>query len=106
MKRLDKDEEKVETPNDAYRRDRDRRTSSKDRRQAEGKARPYAAYDEAAVNIAADPVVEMMSADQLRKYVDKLRRDMLAAAKNMDFMEAARLRDEAIKMETKLDSMQ
>ena len=58
------------------------------------------------MNIAADPVVEMMSADQLRKYVDKLRRDMLAAAKNMDFMEAARLRDEAIKMETKLDSMQ
>ena len=38
--------------------------------------------------------------------MDKLRRDMLAAAKNMDFMEAARLRDEAIKMETKLDSMQ
>lgn len=104
---MDKDDKQAETQNDAYRRDRDRRTSAKDRRrQAENKISPYSAYDDAAVNVAADPVVAVMNPDQLRKYIDKLRRDMLSAAKNMDFMEAARLRDEAIKMETKLEKMQ
>ena len=97
-------EDTIETPNDAYRRDRERRMTAKERRrEAEHGIKPYAAYDNAPVTVAADPVVEMMNPSQLRKHIDRLRRDMLAAAKNMDFMEAARLRDEAIKLEAKLD---
>lgn len=97
-------EDTIETPNDAYRRDRERRMTAKERRrEAEHGIKPYAAYDNAPVTVAADPVVEMMNPAQLRKHIDRLRRDMLAAAKNMDFMEAARLRDEAIKLEAKLD---
>ena len=97
-------EDTIETPNDAYRRDRERRMTAKERRrEAEHGIKPYAAYDNAPVTVAADPVVEMMTPAQLRKHIDRLRRDMLAAAKNMDFMEAARLRDEAIKLEARLD---
>ena len=35
-----------------------------------------------------------------------MRADMVAAAKNMEFMEAARLRDEIIKMEDRLKNME
>ena len=100
---MDKDEQQVEAAPAMPR--RERRAPAKDQK-PEISARPYAAYNDAAINVAADPVVAMMKPDQLRKYIDKLRRDMLAAAKNMDFMEAARLRDEAIKMENRLEAMQ
>ena len=46
-----------------------------------------------------DPVVENMTIPQLEKAIDKTKRDMLHAAKEMNFMEAARLRDEMLKMQ-------
>lgn len=52
--------------------------------------------------IAADPVVHYMSATALEKAIQKTRNAMLAAAKEMDFLEAARLRDEMLKMEETL----
>ncbi|MFY9153948.1 MAG: excinuclease ABC subunit UvrB [Prolixibacteraceae bacterium] len=45
-------------------------------------------------NLAADPVVQYMSVPALEKAISKLRKDMEAAAKDLDFFEAARLRDE------------
>lgn len=45
-------------------------------------------------SIAADPIVQYMSADQLQKSIDKTKAAMQKAAKKMDYMEAARLRDE------------
>ena len=45
-------------------------------------------------NLAADPVVQYMSAPALEKAIAKLKKDMEAAAKELDFYEAARLRDE------------
>lgn len=45
-------------------------------------------------NLAADPVVQYMSVPALEKAVAKLKKDMEAAAKELDFYEAARLRDE------------
>lgn len=45
-------------------------------------------------NLAADPVVQYMSIPALEKAVAKLKKDMEAAAKELDFYEAARLRDE------------
>ncbi|MDQ3072925.1 MAG: UvrB/UvrC motif-containing protein, partial [Bacteroidota bacterium] len=49
---------------------------------------------ESAVNIAADPVVAYMDAKQLEKTLYKTRSDMMKAAKEMEFSDAARLRDE------------
>lgn len=45
-------------------------------------------------NLAADPVVAYMSRPELEKLVKKTERQMEQAAKDMDFLEAARLRDE------------
>ncbi|KPK86736.1 MAG: excinuclease ABC subunit B [Bacteroides sp. SM23_62_1] len=46
------------------------------------------------VNIAADPLIQYMDASAIRKTIDKTRRAMEQAAKKLDFIEAARLRDE------------
>ncbi|MFL5754252.1 MAG: excinuclease ABC subunit UvrB [Bacteroidia bacterium] len=50
-------------------------------------------------SIAADPVVQYMSNDELRKQMTKAKSAMLRAAKELDFAEAARLRDEMYKLE-------
>ena len=54
-------------------------------------------------HIAADPVVAYMSKDNLEKAIEKTKADMVAAAKNMDFITAAQLRDEMIRLEDKLN---
>ncbi|MDR4987351.1 MAG: excinuclease ABC subunit UvrB [Bacteroidales bacterium] len=51
------------------------------------------------VDIAADPVVQYMSRDQLRKAINQSRRQMEKAAKELDFIEAARYRDEMYALE-------
>lgn len=56
-------------------------------------------------HIAADPVVAYMSKDNLEKAIEKTKADMVAAAKNMDFITAAQLRDEMIRLEDKLNEM-
>jgi excinuclease ABC subunit B len=61
----------------------------------QGKKRQSKAYVEPdAMNIAADPVMKYMSADDLDQTIDITRKKMQKAAKDQDFMEAARLRDE------------
>ena len=45
-------------------------------------------------SLAADPVVQYMSKDQLNKSIDETKKKMQKAAKDLDFIEAARLRDE------------
>ena len=49
-----------------------------------------------------DPMVEHLSAPQIRSLLDGTRKKMYEAAKALDFSEAARLRDEANDLETKL----
>ncbi|MEM7162308.1 MAG: excinuclease ABC subunit UvrB [Bacteroidota bacterium] len=46
------------------------------------------------LGLAADPVVQYMSKDALEKNISDVKRRMEKAAKELDFMEAARLRDE------------
>ena len=48
---------------------------------------------------------QKMSAKELEKAMEKKRRMMLAAAKDLDFVLAARLRDELLQMSDKLDAM-
>ncbi|MDE6333238.1 MAG: UvrB/UvrC motif-containing protein, partial [Muribaculaceae bacterium] len=57
------------------------------------------------IDIAADPVVPYMTSDELERSIVKLRAQMLAAAKEMEFIEAARLRDEVIKLESRLEDL-
>ena len=59
-------------------------------------------YIEEEQSLAADPVVSYMSKDQLTKLANETRRKMEKAAKDLDFMEAARLRDELQEVEKML----
>jgi excinuclease ABC subunit B len=45
-------------------------------------------------DVAADPVIQYMSVEALEKTIEKTQKQMKAAAKELDFIEAARLRDE------------
>jgi excinuclease ABC subunit B len=46
------------------------------------------------VSLAADPIIKAMSPEQKMKAADEARKKMEKAAKNLDFVEAARYRDE------------
>ncbi|HWW37852.1 helicase-related protein, partial [Pedobacter sp.] len=61
------------------------------------RAKAYVEVDE--VSIAADPVVQYMTKAEMQKSIDKTRKEMTKAAKDMDFLLAARLRDEMFAME-------
>lgn len=50
-------------------------------------------------NIAADPIVQYMSKPELKKAIDNTKKEMLKAAKDMDFLGAAKLRDEMFALE-------
>ena len=66
---------------------------------------PYAEEYTKTVDIAADPVIPYMSKGEIQRYITRMRTEMMQAAKNMEFMEAARLRDEILKMEKLAASM-
>jgi len=51
------------------------------------------------VSMVADPVVQYMTKDQMGKAIVETKKRMQKAAKELDFMEAARLRDEMFAME-------
>jgi excinuclease ABC subunit B len=55
------------------------------------------------VNIAADPVVGYMNRGQLEKLMEETQRKMERAAKELDFLEAARFRDEMIQLKEKIE---
>ena len=61
----------------------------------------YATEPEQAPLAATDPIVQAMSAADLDKLLAKTKRDMERAAKAMEFMEAARLRDEIHALEAR-----
>ena len=50
-------------------------------------------------DVAADPVVQYMSIPALEKAIEKTKKEMQAAAKELDFIEAARLRDEMYRLQ-------
>lgn len=53
----------------------------------------YSGPDET-IHLAADPVVQYMSRPEIEKAIEKTKKAMQKAAKELDFIEAARLRDE------------
>lgn len=55
--------------------------------------------------VAADPVVQYLSKDKLEKLVNQTQKMMEKAAKELNFMEAARLRDEWQGLKNRLEEM-
>ena len=68
--------------------------------------RKKAIYQEMTIeeSIAADPLIKTMNHDQLRKTIEQTKKNMERAAKDMDFMEAARLRDEMFALQKLVDN--
>jgi len=72
----------------------------KGERNSFSKAEPNAYVEpENSQSIAADPVVQYMSRAALEKAIAKTKKSMQEAAKKLEFLEAAQLRDELIKLE-------
>ncbi len=68
-------------------------------------ARSGAYADQARADIAADPVVQYMNREGLEKAVDNARKRMEKAAQELDFIEAARFRDEMYAYQEKLKGL-
>jgi excinuclease ABC subunit B len=64
---------------------------------ADGEGKAYVQDSEP--SIAADPVVQYMDVEQLERAITHTRKQMETAAKELDFIEAARLRDELFELE-------
>jgi excinuclease ABC subunit B len=65
-------------------------------------AEPKAYVERDFVSVAADPVVQYMSAKDIKDAIAKNKKDMQAAVKVLDFISAARLRDEIKELENLL----
>lgn len=74
---------------------------------ARGARKPmvYSDYATSEVNLAADPVIAYLSRDELLRTIEKRRDDMRREAEQMNFIEAARLRDEIIALEDRVKSL-
>ncbi|MCC7299035.1 MAG: excinuclease ABC subunit UvrB [Bacteroidia bacterium] len=79
-----------------------RATSLADSRKGEDYNYAYVESEE--VSLAADPVMEYLTKPAIEKAIEKTQKDMYKAAKEMEYMEAARLRDELDMLKKKLDS--
>jgi excinuclease ABC subunit B len=67
---------------------------------------PYAIQaDQDLVNVAAEEQEVYQTIPQIEKAISKTKKQMQQAAKDLDFMEAARLRDEMFKMQQELEEM-
>jgi excinuclease ABC subunit B len=64
--------------------------------------KPVAYVEEAIQIVAADPVVEYMNRDQIQKLISDTEYKMKQAAKDLDFITAAQLRDELMALKKKI----
>lgn len=64
----------------------------------------YEPYIEKDVAMVADPIIERMSAAQLKKSIERTTELMKQAAKDLDFIQAAQYRDEIIKLQQELET--
>jgi len=69
-------------------------------------ANPYAiAPDEDLITVAAEEQTEYKTIPQMEKAITKIKKTMEKAARDLDFMEAARLRDEMFRLQKELEEM-
>jgi excinuclease ABC subunit B len=64
-----------------------------------GAAMNKAYVESETISLAADPVIQYLSKPELEKLLATTKNSMMKAAKYLDFMEAARLRDEMMELE-------
>mgnify|MGYP005812593823 CR=1 FL=1 len=69
-----------------------------------GELKKYYVEDEEA-SLAADPVMAYLSKDELTKMADRTRKAMEKAAKELEFMEAAKLRDELMAIQKMIEKI-
>ncbi|MCD8193932.1 MAG: excinuclease ABC subunit UvrB, partial [Tannerellaceae bacterium] len=62
-------------------------------------AEPNAYIEPTGVSLVADPVVQYMDRNQLEKTIKQTKKKMADAAKKLEFIEAAQLRNELVKLE-------
>jgi excinuclease ABC subunit B len=61
-------------------------------------------FEKETVDVAADPVILYMTKEKLQKLIIRTRKSMESAVKELDFLEAARFRDELFALEKLLES--
>jgi excinuclease ABC subunit B len=67
---------------------------------------PYAIQsDEDLVTVAAEDQEQYKTIPQMEKAISKIKKEMEKAARDLDFMEAARLRDEMFRLQKELEAM-
>lgn len=68
--------------------------------------KPYAlGGDEDIITVAAEDQEEYLTIPKMEKKISAVKKSMEKAAKDMDFMEAARLRDEMFRLQKQLEEM-
>jgi excinuclease ABC subunit B len=67
------------------------------------KKEPQAYYEKQDVEVAADPVLQYMTDAQLAKSIADLRKEIEKTVKELDFIQAAKLRDEMFALEDYLN---
>jgi excinuclease ABC subunit B len=70
------------------------------------KEKPSYYVESEEANLAADPVVAYLSKDELVKMAERTRKAMEKAAKELEFMEAAKLRDEYLAIQKLIEERQ
>ncbi|MDR9399399.1 excinuclease ABC subunit UvrB [Salibacter sp.] len=79
-------------------------TSVVEGKDGERQVKPEKAYVEPQqTSVAADPVVQYMDKHQLEKQKEQIKSQMMKSSKQMDFIEAARLRDEMYEIQKMID---
>jgi excinuclease ABC subunit B len=68
---------------------------------ATAEARAYVEPDYS--SLAAEPLAELATTDELKAKIEQTRKAMLAAAKKLEFLEAAQLRDQLVMLEERLN---
>lgn len=80
------------------------RTSVFTQRKEEELAIPQPYSQDSILSIASEDQMQYMSAEELKKAIAKAKKQMSAAAKKLEFLEAAQYRDQVIKLEDELKS--
>ncbi|GAB3008031.1 excinuclease ABC subunit UvrB [Cyclobacterium sediminis] len=68
-------------------------------------AKVYVENNPEEMDVAADPVIQYLSREKLEKLITQTQKRMEAAAKELNFMEAARLRDEWMGLKKRLETI-
>lgn len=80
------------------------RTSVFTQRKGDDSATPQPYNQDSILSIASEDQMQYMSAEELKKAIAKAKKQMSAAAKKLEFLEAAQYRDQVIKLEDELKS--